>query len=333
MKATKKIVGAACALVAAVALSAGSTFAWFTSNANVSVGQISANVVTMGGDLQIAVKSQTLLTEDEAGGGLKKGEYKEGELGAYAYSVKNPFATSPVLTAVTSTNGKDFTERKVTETAPTAKANTTNSGGGYIKLTVSLRSSTAMKIYLDNASDVSSDSGATSTSIFAWKDITETDYGKGASTQIDAGDPIAAQAKNAVRVAFMTESSAGKIWAPYEDTEFAGKPTAEGFSKGNLASDYEQSIKGDTAVAYTNVATSEYTTGGLTAITKTTGTEEADYIEDSLICQLEANTAKEITICIWIEGRDGDCFNSIFTQIVKVDLAFHGVDIVPEVEP
>ncbi len=35
MKATKKIVGAACALVAAVALSAGSTFAWFASNGTV----------------------------------------------------------------------------------------------------------------------------------------------------------------------------------------------------------------------------------------------------------------------------------------------------------
>ena len=36
MKATKKIVGAACALVAAVALSAGSTFAWFSTNGKVT---------------------------------------------------------------------------------------------------------------------------------------------------------------------------------------------------------------------------------------------------------------------------------------------------------
>lgn len=36
MKATKKIVGASCALVAAVALSAGSTFAWFASNSEVT---------------------------------------------------------------------------------------------------------------------------------------------------------------------------------------------------------------------------------------------------------------------------------------------------------
>jgi hypothetical protein len=36
MKATKKIIGASCALVAALALSAGSTFAWFASNSKVS---------------------------------------------------------------------------------------------------------------------------------------------------------------------------------------------------------------------------------------------------------------------------------------------------------
>lgn len=51
MKATKKIVGAACALVAAVALSAGSTFAWFSTNSVVkadgmTVGaQASGNLV------------------------------------------------------------------------------------------------------------------------------------------------------------------------------------------------------------------------------------------------------------------------------------------------
>lgn len=333
MKATKKIVGASCALVAAVALSAGSTFAWFTSNANVSVGQIEANVVTMGGDLQIAVKSQTLLTADETeAGGLKAGEYKEGELGAYAYEVKNPFTgKAPVLTAVTSTDGKTFTERKVGESIPTAKANTTNSAGGYIKFTISLRSSTAMKVYLGADSLVASESGATTTSIYAWKDITETDYGPGAATQIDEGAAIAAQAKNATRVAFMTGASEGKIWAPYEEAEFGGKGTAAGFSKGNLASDYEANNKGDAAEAYTNVATTEYTTGGLTAIT-TAASDTFD--ENNLICELEANTAKEITVCIWIEGRDGDCFNSIFTQKVKVDLAFHGEDVAAEeVEP
>ncbi len=46
MKATKKIVGAACALVAAVALSAGSTFAWFSSNNKVTASGLKIEVQT-----------------------------------------------------------------------------------------------------------------------------------------------------------------------------------------------------------------------------------------------------------------------------------------------
>lgn len=46
MKATKKIVGAACALVAAVALSAGSTFAWFSTNSTVSAQGLTLGVDT-----------------------------------------------------------------------------------------------------------------------------------------------------------------------------------------------------------------------------------------------------------------------------------------------
>lgn len=46
MKATKKIVGAACALVAAVALSAGSTFAWFSTNGSVDATGLEIAVST-----------------------------------------------------------------------------------------------------------------------------------------------------------------------------------------------------------------------------------------------------------------------------------------------
>ena len=54
MKATKKIVGAACALVAAVALSAGSTFAWFSSNGVVDAKGLEVAVSTNNAYLIIA---------------------------------------------------------------------------------------------------------------------------------------------------------------------------------------------------------------------------------------------------------------------------------------
>lgn len=46
MKATKKIVGAACALVAAVALSAGSTFAWFSQSGTVTATGMNVKAAT-----------------------------------------------------------------------------------------------------------------------------------------------------------------------------------------------------------------------------------------------------------------------------------------------
>ena len=54
MKATKKIVGAACALVAAVALSAGSTFAWFSTNGSVDATGLEVKVSTNNAYLVIA---------------------------------------------------------------------------------------------------------------------------------------------------------------------------------------------------------------------------------------------------------------------------------------
>ena len=54
MKATKKIVGAACALVAAVALSAGSTFAWFSTNGSVDAKGLEVKVSTNNAYLVIA---------------------------------------------------------------------------------------------------------------------------------------------------------------------------------------------------------------------------------------------------------------------------------------
>ena len=54
MKATKKIVGAACALVSAVALSAGATFAWFSTNGSVDAKGLEVKVSTNNAYLVIA---------------------------------------------------------------------------------------------------------------------------------------------------------------------------------------------------------------------------------------------------------------------------------------
>lgn len=64
MKATKKIVGAACALVAAVALSAGSTFAWFSTNGSVDATGMKIEVSTNNAYLIIADSAANLKDEE-----------------------------------------------------------------------------------------------------------------------------------------------------------------------------------------------------------------------------------------------------------------------------
>lgn len=69
MKATKKIVGAACALVAAVALSAGSTFAWFASNNSVKASGLKLTVNTSSSYLIIGNSAQSKVSDIRAEGG------------------------------------------------------------------------------------------------------------------------------------------------------------------------------------------------------------------------------------------------------------------------
>lgn len=66
MKATKKIVGAACALVAAVALSAGSTFAWFAANTSVKATGMSVSAKSNATYLLISGTSACTTQEQKA---------------------------------------------------------------------------------------------------------------------------------------------------------------------------------------------------------------------------------------------------------------------------
>lgn len=336
MKATKKIVGASCALVAALALSAGSTFAWFTSNSNVSVSQIQANVVTLGGDLQIGLVKYSI---DGSTDTTLVGDPKTDDIASttWGYSV-DPELEGLYLDAVTSTDGTSFKSRGGSAFNVAANS-TTETAGSYIQFTVALRSTTNMTVYLANNSAIASEDAENETTITAWKDITTTDYGENAS-EVNSGESIKAEAKNASRVSFTsidalnitTNTAKTAIWAPNEEADFGGLATANGYSLGNLASDYEANAKGDEADTYTNVAATEYGAAGVSLITPYTvdDDDEAVLSENNVVVELTANNTTYVTIRFWLEGRDGDCFNSIFGQSITIDLAFYGEDKVAD---
>lgn len=108
MKATKKIVGAACALVAAVALSAGSTFAWFASNNAVSASGLKLTVNTSSSYLIIGNANQDTVSEIRASGGATTTQF------AAAASELTPVAhdeiTSATVTKVGATDGVWYTQ-------------------------------------------------------------------------------------------------------------------------------------------------------------------------------------------------------------------------------
>lgn len=364
MKATKKILGASVALVAAVAVSAGSTFAWFTSNQSISVGQVEANVVTLGGDLQIG-----LVSYEKDGGAtvyVPTTDYTAA-VNKWGYSLGTQEDTSSPLStlrtalsntklgAVTSTNGTAFTYNNTGSSTVSATANSNDSQGSYIQFTVALRSTTAMKVYLAHGSSVTSSlpSTATATTIAAWANIAKDTYGS--HEAITIGSNITADAKNAARVSFgvgstadASATAAAKIWAPYESfdvsyTSTGATPTTEdasatytrggisgvtasaGYYKGNLSADYYYN---NTGVSYNQVVYQESDLIAACAENNSNENQTGGNVlaDTSLLTTLTAGTISYVTIRLWIEGSDGDCINSIFSQQVSLNLALYGVD-------
>lgn len=330
MKATKKIVGAACALVAAVALSAGSTFAWFTANNVVKVGQVEGTVVTMGGDLKIALVTETK-TESTT-------TYSEGP---YAYSLTAPefkaagATEASQFTHVTSSDGVTFTgvpKQQDKADPDTGKEWVAGAEAvamkDYYTYTVSLLSDTKMDIYLQQGDTTLTSSGTTDTAkqILAWKAITENDYGKA----VELNNRITAEAKDAARVAFnvftMTYGEDGKVASATKDTsaKFWNPGEATGFSKGNLALDY---FNYNNQFAEADKLTDAGSLGNKVSDIKPIATAGSPATGDVKLCTLEAGKPQYITISLWLEGFDGDCFNSIFSQTLTFGVGFYGAEV------
>ncbi len=356
MKTRTKLAGAVTALVVAVALSAGTTFAWFTTSKTVSVTTISASVTSTSGGLEIA-------------SGLNKESGFGSSLTVDASSVVLDAATTSIdgaTGAVTMLNRKN---EAATE-------------GSYITFNCTLRAQSDLVINLGAGSDVSSTAATSPNYVKAWADttnsstsaVTNTKYGNG---DIDIGNNIEAKAANASRVSFemgtysgsnvdsMTVSSS-KVWSPHEasingkyiadSTALSGLSSTEansdkaGFYMGNLASDYEQYLLANSLMTYAELDTATGYTSHWGALGSSYPYTGAAYTQDTTgyanpVVPIESNSQTtsgtnttivtlasfgdyyyaNVTVKIWLEGTDGDCLNSIFSQTLKVDLEFVGI--------
>ena len=291
MKATKRLIGAVVALVAALAVSVGATFAWFTTQNTAKVNAFEVSVRDATGNLSIGLSAESLsqapLTIDTS-------------TGAY---------TNLKLKDVTSEDGVTINDK---EESP-ATANT-----DYFKLELFFMSTTAVKVYLAEGSQVvCSSPNATNDLVLdtAARAIAGSKYGQDVSTN----GKLTTNAANAARVSFV-DTATGKIWEPNAN---------QGFHEKNLAEDYEKYIKGGaTSWSVTDEPTNVPATPAISSaddLVAKTATSK-DVTTKTELFSLEANVAKKITINIWIEGKDGDCLNSIFADKIATTLEFVAIE-------
>ena len=328
-KATTKILLAALSLVMALGIATGSTFAWFTANRTVQIGAINATVTSGTQGLYVAIWDQSASSGEGAYTAFEAGWDANAITAAVFGSTQNPSGTV-LLDALTSANNGETLTRENSQTAVTFSATAQNNA--FLEIKLKFRTTTAQDIYLgyDGSnfnSTISPVGNYNSTPVLAWTTIAADTYGT--HSQIAASAALETRAAYAARVAFLTTANSettGVVWAPYDYTtdNSDGYNTQAGFYKGNLARDYRNNLldmNSTYTVANTNAVKLELDSNA-ESNTITTGATKIVSTTDNGHGQFDA----EVTVRIWIEGTDGDCLNSIFSDILAVNLVFNCID-------
>ena len=366
MKSSKKILGASAALGLAIALSAGSTFAWFSAG-NTKVGvdsfDLSATTETNGANLDVAIT--TIGATSNPG----DSEYKSlVTFGGGQLDTLKAIPLKPLTYDLASREFKDSENNAV-------GANTPSTATGYITFRLVFRSTAAMDIYLNTDSDISpATDGQVKEMKFKDSEISTTlgnkivntasggygcveneDYENDAQT--DRTFTITARAANAARVMFEEKNTAAakKIWSPNEifvsgkqaamgdtgDNKDANDNAIEcGFRYGNFASDYNylrgMVLKGsqpsglDVANNDSGIVQKDYSSLALTKGENGTKIATTTNVKGDWAGGNYITSSTDyfavVDVTFWLEGTDGDCIDSILGDKMSVLLNFKGVE-------
>jgi hypothetical protein len=338
-KAARKVIVSVVVLVIALSLAITSTYAWFTMSSDPVVDGFDINVTTSNG-LLIRLQGkksvvpeggeQPVLTPYQ--GNLKSRISKE-EIMAYLFGdddaekytyYPGKYGTDFALSACTSQDGRTIAAGHSNEL-------------DYIEMELYFFSNVKQVVKLNSENgltEVTSTPG-TKKNGEAWAAISADTYGD--HDDYDKGDEIQADAANAARISFDNGTDV-VIWNPNPEkgfnkcSNYLGEPE---FTAANMAVDY-----------YNNTANpeSEITVPGwYTGVTPNYSTNygSGNYIiADELLTLSEVIDEDEeiigyagtLTIRIWLEGWDGDCFDSIFEDVLNVYLQFAGSEVETESE-
>lgn len=262
-KASVKIVTAVVALLVALGIATGATFAWFTGNRTVRFDAIEAEVTSGSQGLYVAVKRYGSDEFTEFKTSLDNATLMNEIFGVDGGSGR---PTSAKLSDLTTDVYGDANYKgvKLVEEGKSAAQEvsfTTGAVNKFIEFTLKFRTTVKQDIYLAiNDGSISSGinyvDGNSLTTVKAWKRIEANEYGN--NTVIEQNGALSTRAAYAARVSFINGGT-GKVWAPYDYN--AGyddlSHTQAGFyvntAEKNLARDFRNALLGRTDAYVCNV--------------------------------------------------------------------------------
>ncbi|MEG1528301.1 MAG: hypothetical protein RR418_03925 [Clostridia bacterium] len=302
-------------LILTVALAGTTTFAWFTMNDTVGVNGLNFNVDGNEG---------LMISANNADGSyrmnLKSGDTALGMPGTADISLT---AVTPKLSTTAWDATYAFEDKAGTQTGTVATPGAT---GGFYVLHLWLKSDLAMTVTLDkltigavagtgknvqNPFQDKFDADGTGNGAYAptaGKTLDVSYYG-GTGEDIATGGAITAEAQNATRFAVFTVNATTYAFkAAYDPNSTLGWTD----NTANLAADLYDIISNQAL--------------GTTTHVEMTGIKTVP--DADVICTLTAGVAQEIAVVVWIEGKDGDCFNGIIGDKLVVSFSFKGTKVV-----
>ena len=307
-KAGKKLIISVFVLVVALSLAVTSTFAWFTMSTTPKVESFNVNVTTANG-LMVSLNGDA-------------GSYRSKITSTEIQALLTTNYPSFELDACTSENGKSFFEMD----------GTTDASSKMISFDLYFYSNVAQTIKLksDGVNTVKSAKNGSTTTDYAkaYAEIAAGTYGDD-QVLIAEGADLVALAANAARISFVDEADTAVIWYPNpdkgfnKDVDFYSVGTVEApYVSKNLALDYYNQI--------TNVGTLTappyYTAKAFSESYVDDAADNYIITDDLITLAYDENGGYygTLKVNIWLEGYDGDCFDSIFDDILTIALQFQG---------
>jgi hypothetical protein len=355
---TRKLLASVFVMIFALVAVATTTYAWFTIGNEVNVDKIDVNVKADSGDLTfraVDYSGDTATETTKTSDYLKQLSWADIYQSAFGAAQGATDADKLNIDAVTSLDGQTF--NKIVDPsgsydsghvqpifAPTSE-NYMLTSAGYLSFKLEFKSSAPGYLVLTNKTAVTTT--AVTKNIEA--DIDYTGTKAGTDGKIAANSSLTVDPKDALRISFVnTQLTKAVIYNPTsandhqgaasETVAIAGIGTKETpATTTNLAVQYYKSVWKNNKTVSDNLISALNSDGAtINALNYTNNATAFPASTDLVSTNLEtyrtskyivgffsaANSTISLTVNVWMEGWDADCFNFILGQNILINLGF-----------